>query len=295
MKCPKCGFSGPDHLDTCKKCGKDLSAEKVRLGLNRPRSIRLREPQTSPPSPSEEGRALSLDAVSRSENHREAGLGKEPGLFSTSVPPPLSPRAEEAPAPDPSPAPRQTTAAPVSEEMPVSLDEEEEFGLPSDQEPVHALEEESFQPAKTSLDDFEFPNFSRTESTPETNSGEKNGLADFSLTEPVEEAKDVVTGTPPQEGFDLDGIGAPEISIGAEELARPEAENSPPLAPWQKAEVKTRLLNAEEIEDILRTELPHTPKDPGPKLSEKAKTQLLDEDQLSDILAELDNEPSKPD
>ncbi len=33
MKCPKCGFFVPDRLDTCKKCGKDLAAEKSKLGL----------------------------------------------------------------------------------------------------------------------------------------------------------------------------------------------------------------------------------------------------------------------
>lgn len=33
MKCPKCGFFVSDRLDACKKCGRDLTAEKVKLGL----------------------------------------------------------------------------------------------------------------------------------------------------------------------------------------------------------------------------------------------------------------------
>jgi hypothetical protein len=182
----------------------------------------------------------------------------------------------------------------VAEELPVSLDEEEEFGLPSDQEPVQALAEESFQRAETSLDDFEFPEFNKTESTPETGVAGKKSFADFSLTEPEEKEMDVAADTPQHEVFDLDGIAGPEISTMGEDLASPEVERTSPLDPGQKEEAKTRLLSVQEIEDILHTELPRTPKSPGPKNSEKAKTELLDEDQLSDILADLDNDPSKP-
>ncbi len=51
MKCPKCGYFGPDALNTCKKCGKDLLAEKAKLGLSssktrgfKPRPIPQKEP-----------------------------------------------------------------------------------------------------------------------------------------------------------------------------------------------------------------------------------------------------------
>jgi len=33
MKCPKCGFTGLDSEDACKKCGKDLAETKKKLGL----------------------------------------------------------------------------------------------------------------------------------------------------------------------------------------------------------------------------------------------------------------------
>ena len=33
MKCPKCGFVSFDHLDNCKKCGKELSDMKVNLNV----------------------------------------------------------------------------------------------------------------------------------------------------------------------------------------------------------------------------------------------------------------------
>jgi hypothetical protein len=51
MKCPKCGYFGPDSLNTCKKCGKELFAEKAKLGLSssqirsfRPRPISQKQP-----------------------------------------------------------------------------------------------------------------------------------------------------------------------------------------------------------------------------------------------------------
>lgn len=36
MKCPKCGFTGFDHLENCKKCGNDLTAYKARFNLRAP-------------------------------------------------------------------------------------------------------------------------------------------------------------------------------------------------------------------------------------------------------------------
>jgi uncharacterized RDD family membrane protein YckC len=33
MRCPKCGYNSFDHLENCKKCGKDLSEHKSRFGI----------------------------------------------------------------------------------------------------------------------------------------------------------------------------------------------------------------------------------------------------------------------
>lgn len=33
MRCPKCGYTSFDHLDSCKKCGKDLAEFKARYGI----------------------------------------------------------------------------------------------------------------------------------------------------------------------------------------------------------------------------------------------------------------------
>ena len=33
MKCPKCGYHSFDHMDSCKKCGKDLAGHKAKFNL----------------------------------------------------------------------------------------------------------------------------------------------------------------------------------------------------------------------------------------------------------------------
>ncbi|WP_303722476.1 RDD family protein [Malonomonas rubra] len=33
MRCPKCGYNSFDHLDSCKKCGKDLTEHKQKFGI----------------------------------------------------------------------------------------------------------------------------------------------------------------------------------------------------------------------------------------------------------------------
>ncbi|MCF6179000.1 MAG: hypothetical protein L3J63_06390 [Geopsychrobacter sp.] len=43
MKCPKCGYNSFDHLDSCKKCNKDLTEHKARFSIQ---SILLSEIST---------------------------------------------------------------------------------------------------------------------------------------------------------------------------------------------------------------------------------------------------------
>ena len=45
MRCPKCGFVSFNHLDNCKKCGRDLTEQKAMLGI---RSVK-RQPASAPP------------------------------------------------------------------------------------------------------------------------------------------------------------------------------------------------------------------------------------------------------
>lgn len=34
MKCPKCGYHSFDHLDSCKKCGQDMTDHKTKFNLH---------------------------------------------------------------------------------------------------------------------------------------------------------------------------------------------------------------------------------------------------------------------
>ena len=54
MRCPKCGYNSFEHLDSCKKCGKDLAEHKARFNI---RSILLSE------LPAEEMSAVAEEAV----------------------------------------------------------------------------------------------------------------------------------------------------------------------------------------------------------------------------------------
>ena len=51
MRCPKCGFHSFDYLDSCKKCGNDLTEQKLRLkfqGYVAPVAAPLPEPAGEP-------------------------------------------------------------------------------------------------------------------------------------------------------------------------------------------------------------------------------------------------------
>lgn len=51
MKCPKCGYTSFDYLDSCKKCGTDLSNARAMLGVIAisPDEMALATPSGSPP------------------------------------------------------------------------------------------------------------------------------------------------------------------------------------------------------------------------------------------------------
>lgn len=60
MKCPKCGYNSFDHLDSCKKCGKDLAEHKARFNIQ---SILLSEmPAEAMSSIAEEAVAAATEA-----------------------------------------------------------------------------------------------------------------------------------------------------------------------------------------------------------------------------------------
>jgi hypothetical protein len=95
MKCPKCGYFGPDSLNTCKKCGKDLLAEKAKLGLSsskirsfKPRPIPQKEP--APPGLIPEG---PISAYPLQEKTSPLFTNEPPELLI--VPPSVKPKIEK--------------------------------------------------------------------------------------------------------------------------------------------------------------------------------------------------------
>lgn len=82
MKCPKCGFTSFDYLDSCKKCGNELQAFKNKFGL---RSVLFpgfgapaetstadaSEPADTPVVPLTEGIALGFDFMSSGETEED--------------------------------------------------------------------------------------------------------------------------------------------------------------------------------------------------------------------------------
>jgi hypothetical protein len=63
MRCPKCGYHSFDYLDNCKKCGVDLTEQKLRFkyqGYVAPAFVEE--------APAEEPVAVSLPSVAETEN-----------------------------------------------------------------------------------------------------------------------------------------------------------------------------------------------------------------------------------
>jgi len=87
MRCPKCGFNSFDHLQSCKKCGKDLAEHKSRFGIHgvllaslfaEPAEvIEVAEPETTTESPAEENVTRESAAEEPSAQPEEEGLGFE--------------------------------------------------------------------------------------------------------------------------------------------------------------------------------------------------------------------------
>lgn len=61
MKCPKCGYHSFDHLESCRKCGRDLRPYQARFGVGRTSTGRAETGVTlpAPPAPSPAVRAAS--------------------------------------------------------------------------------------------------------------------------------------------------------------------------------------------------------------------------------------------
>lgn len=256
MKCPKCGFFGPDYSDTCKKCGKDLKEERGKLGLTSFRTQRQVQKKEPPIAPNFSDELIS--APPRPKPPDEIKPRTEP-IKPKIVPPPLELKTEKA-------------KKDFDLSQPPSgfrLDEEEKPFMPSAEEESFDLKSigEDIGSSKDALDDFKFP--------------------DFTPTEPP------ISAVPVSEELPLPGK-PPEVKSGEEEMSLSLDEFLAPETK-KKEERGTELISPKELEDILQLEISRSEESQKKPIIEKSGTQLLDEDEISKLLENLKLDSSEPD
>jgi len=173
MKCPKCGYNSFDYLETCKKCGTDLSEHKTRFGLRSlffpdrgsQHSAEARAPHSAAELPLF-AEAVPFDLGSPDDDQKPA-----PAAGENDDPLPEPPAAPDAPADEPFEewplfSEDQDDPAPAAEEF--SLLEEPQA---EDEEPQQASElfaaEPPEHPAPADEPFGEWPLFSEEEESSE--------------------------------------------------------------------------------------------------------------------------------
>ena len=254
MKCPKCGYFGPDYLDTCKKCGKDLVAEKQKLGLSSFRAQRPTQPRQVP-------KKAPLSTGLLSEEPASSPPPKQESVQTAATPPPATPHLK----PDDTPA-ASRAVPPEKPEKHSPGETDEGFVFEPKEEEVATLvmpeEEGPTDLSRTKTDDFEFPPEFTKKAPP------FNGLS--------------------QEGEDL-APSLQESETDAQEKV-PDETSTDSSAGKNKAPetTETELITPQELEEILQTK----PSEEAPP--EKAQTELLDDDEIASLLEDIDSEPSEP-
>jgi len=294
MKCPKCGFFGLDHLDTCKKCGNDVSAERKKLGLTR-----LRRPTA-------QSQAVAQEESPPAETLREET--PEPVLRAvTPKPTPPIPRFKEPEAM----AQKglrllEKTVALRPEQLKKPFEETEEetfqFGAEAEDFPSAPLEKtinmkDLQQDARPGRDDFEFPDLRESKPPLDTVSGESDDLSSTLAMPGIPEIESASIRSSPadDESEDFSGDSTlvdSTISLGDEDVSM-QTGAMPHSASGQKEETGTMLLRPEEVEDILQSEISSLEASRGGPAGDRSKTELLGEDQLSKVLDELDTDYTK--
>jgi len=286
MKCPKCGFFGPDYLDACKKCGKDLRAEKEKLGLfsYRVQGSRFREGLKIESSPAQ-------DILPEPEAKEETVTKPE-----TTIPQMASLSGKSKKEKEKSldfPPPEGSSAGIMEEDFQFNLEKEDSFISPSIRESLDNVDlAEDLSSSKGAQDDFEFPDFKKSEVPPDVELTEKDNLSSLSIPESELESIELS----PEK--DTDDLSEEETLIDSEAMLSKEdidlelSEESL-QGKKQKEESGTQMLSPEEIESILKSETSEAGKSKKGITSDKSKTELLDEDELSKILANLDTDSSK--
>lgn len=301
MKCPKCGFFGPDHLDTCKKCGNDLSAERKKLGLTRLRRRSIRS--------QDDTKEKTLPAETLREEPLEPFLQAPKPKASPPPPIPLSKEPEEMMQKDRELTQKTVALQPEQLHEPPREVRDETFHFGTEEEDFHAapleqtMDIKDFQqkavPGDDASDDFEFPDLGESRPPLDAFSGDSDDLSSTlampGMPEPESASFAPSSLDDGSEDFSDDKtLVNPEISLGDEEVSLQTGEMLRQEG-RQKEDTGTLLLRPEEVEDILQSEIPPLDESLGGPAGDRAKTELLGEDELSKVLDELDTDSSEKD
>ncbi|MFH0811362.1 MAG: hypothetical protein V2A69_00790 [Pseudomonadota bacterium] len=294
MKCPKCGFFGPDSLSTCKKCGKDLAAEKAKLGLTsfrvqvgRPREV-IQEESSPSANIFEESPPPLPKVRTLPDEIKTIPPAPKPQVM---PPPPKAPEKKKSVTQPPPPSPEDFSFDSVRSDY--SLMSEKEESLPSvSPEETPALKSTKKERSVESLDDFEFPATLRTAPQKDVTSGEDDDFSTLAFSDGASEPFEL-----PADEERTDSLPKTEFFPVEEPPKKRKGEDEEMLfgEVEPREEAKTALLTSKEIEDILKSEAPPLKAEEGETEKERGKTQLLDEDEISKLLESLDSDSLKSD
>lgn len=205
MKCPKCGYNSFDHLDSCKKCGKDLIEHKQRFGI-----VSVLFP----------GQMKPVDEAAVAEEAEEESATVEAVVAAATATMVASSEAAEAPA------------EPISE----SSSEGDDFGfdfMGESEEEEDLSFDELFEEASADEDVDE----SLTAPEEEPAAAEDGGAGEFSFDldddEPADEAAAAISDLDDDFGFDPTGeekeatevAGGPADDLDADAFELPPAKD----------------------------------------------------------------------
>jgi hypothetical protein len=262
MKCPKCGYFGPDSLNTCKKCGKELFAEKAKLGLSssKTRSFKPRPiPQKEPAPPSLIPEAL-ISAYPLQEKTSPLFTNEPPELLI--VPPPVEPKIKK----------QDFSTEPFEMKF-----EEQEKTFGGELKTAFSFETKHGDtlPLATRGED------SRNIKMP------PNDVEDFKFPEDLTKTPPSLSGLSSNEELFLpDEPGQEKINLSMDDISLHEKT--------EKKEGEQELLGSEERKKILRMKNPLQDQSPREAPPGRIKTEPLDDEEIARILEDINPGPSEP-
>jgi len=264
MKCPKCGYFGSDSLNTCKKCGKELFAEKAKLGLSsskirsfKPRPIPQRQPEPAPPSLIPK---VPISAYPLQEKTSPLFTKEPPELLI--APFSVKPKIKKQDFPtEPFEVKFEEQEKRLDGELKTAFSFETKHGDPL---PLATLEKDTqdIKMSPNDLEDFEFPE-DLTKTPPPLSALSSN-----------------------EELFLPDEQGQEKIDLSIADVSLHEKDG--------KKEGEQALLSSEEREKILRMKNPLPDQSPGEAPPGRIQTEPLDDEEIARILEDINPGHSEP-